>query len=43
MEKIQMLWDETDDLVAIAPRVLAGLTAVALIVTAAFINHLWPI
>jgi hypothetical protein len=43
MEKIQMLWDEADDAIAVAPRLLAAAAAVALIIAAAFINHLWPI
>jgi hypothetical protein len=43
MERLMMIWDEMDDLAAFAPRVLAGLAAIGLIVTAAFINHLWPI
>ena len=43
MEKILMLWDEADDLVALAPRVLAATAAVVLIIAAAFIDRLWPL
>jgi hypothetical protein len=49
MEKIMMLWDEADDLMAVAPRVLAAAAAAAaaaaitLIVAAAFLDRLWPI
>ena len=43
MEKLIMLWDETDDLMAIAPRVFAGVAAVALIIAAAFIDRLWAL
>jgi hypothetical protein len=32
-----MLWDEMDDLMALAPRVLTGLAGLALIVAAAFV------
>jgi len=38
-----MLWDEADDLVALAPRVLAATAAVVLIIAAAFIDRLWPL
>ena len=43
MEKLLMIWDEADDLMAIAPRVLALVAAVGLVVAACFINRLWPI
>jgi hypothetical protein len=43
MEKILMLWDEADDLMAVAPRVLAATAAIALIVAAAFVDRLWPL
>jgi hypothetical protein len=43
MEKILMLWDETDDLMAIAPRVFAAVAAVVLIIAAAFIDRLWAL
>jgi hypothetical protein len=43
MEKLLMLWDEMDDLAALAPRVLAATAAIALIVAAAFVDRLWPI
>jgi hypothetical protein len=43
MEKLVMLWDEADDLMALAPRVLAAIAAIGLLVAAAFINRLWPI
>jgi len=43
MEKILTLWDEADDLMAVAPRVLAATAAIALIVAAAFVDRLWPL
>jgi hypothetical protein len=43
MEKLMMLWDETDDLMAIAPRMLTAVAAVALIIAAAFIDRLWAL
>jgi hypothetical protein len=43
MEKILMLWDETDDLAALAPRAFAVVVGIALIIAAAFVDRLWPI
>jgi hypothetical protein len=43
MEKIVKLWDEMDDLTALAPRVLATAAAITLILAAAFVDRLWPL
>jgi hypothetical protein len=39
MEKIMMLWDEMDDVLAMAPRVLAAVAGIGLIVAAALVNR----
>lgn len=38
-----MLLDETDDLMALAPRVLAAIAAAGLIIAAACIDRLWTL
>jgi hypothetical protein len=40
MEKLIMIWDEIDDLRALAPRLLTAIAGIGLIVAAAFLNRL---
>jgi preprotein translocase subunit Sec61beta len=43
MEKLLKLWDETDELISLAPRVLAAIAAAGLIIAAACIDRLWTL